>query len=141
MGSESAFGSGFGDTPTRGLQRYVRAVAVEVGSASGCWRADPGPPATAYLPVHGNLPSFPDRDLALLWDEEYGWAAAVRPRPAEAPVVITYRGGDVLPPAPEVAAYVAALRRGDHPGDPRPIRLRAYGTPDDLTDRLRAYRP
>jgi hypothetical protein len=129
------------DTPTRGLQRYVRAVAVELGLVGECWRANPGPPATAYLAVDGSLPLFPDRDFALLWDEEYGWAAAVRTRPAEPPVVITYRGGDVLPPAPEVAAYVAALRRGDHPGDPRPIRLRAYGAPDDLTDRLRAYRP
>ncbi|XVS67301.1 DUF6292 family protein [Actinosynnema sp. CA-299493] len=140
-GSEPRSGSGFEDTPTGGLQRYVRDVVVEVGSARGCWRADPGPPATAYLVVDGDLPSFPGRDFTLLWDEEYGWAAAVRTRPAEPPVVITYRGGDVLPPVPEVAAYVAALRRGDHPGDPRPIRLRAYGTPDDLTDRLRTYRP
>ena len=129
------------DTPTGGLQRYVRAVAVELGLAGDRWRADPGPPATACLVVDGNLPSFPGRGFALLWDEEYGWAGAVRARTAEPPVVITYRGGDVLPPAPEVAAYVAALRRGDHPGDPRPIRLRAYGVPDDLTDRLRAYRP
>ena len=141
MTPESGSGAGSEDTPTRGLQRYVRAAAVELGLAGECWRANPGPPATACLDVDGNLPSFPGRDFALLWDEEYGWAAAVRTRPAEQPVVITYRGGDVLPPAPEVAAYVAALRRGDHPGDPRPIRLRAYGTPDDLTDRLRTYQP
>lgn len=130
--------AGHDDTPTGGLRRYLRAVAVELGLAGRCRHADPGPPATAYLAVDGALPTFPDRDLALLWDEEYGWAAAVRTLPAEPPVVITYRGGDVLPPARDVAAYVAALRRGDHPGDPRPIRLRAYGSPDDLTDRLRA---
>ena len=130
----------FDDTPTSGLWRYVRAVAAELGLAGRCGRADPGPPATAYLAVDGDLPTLPGRDLALLWDEEYGWAAAVRPGPAEPPVVIAYRGGDVLPPVHDVAAYVAALRRGDHPGDPRPIRLRAYGTPDDLTDRLRSYR-
>lgn len=129
----------FEDTPTSGLHRYVRAVAVELGSASR-WHADPGPPATAYVPVTGALPTFPGREFVLLWDEEYGWAAAVRPAPGEPPVVITYRGDDVLPPARDVAAYVAALRHGDHPGDPRPIRLRAYGTPDDLTDRLRTYR-
>ncbi|PSL55737.1 hypothetical protein B0I31_10428 [Saccharothrix carnea] len=127
------------DTPTGGLRRYLRAVAVELGLAGQCWRADPGPPVTAYLAVDGNLPTFPDRDLALLWDEEYGWAAAVRTAPTDSPVVLTYCGGDVLPAPPSVADYVAALRRGDHPGDPRPIRLRAYGTPDDLTDRLRAY--
>ncbi|MCE7000698.1 DUF6292 family protein [Saccharothrix sp. S26] len=131
---------GLDDTPTGGLRRYVRAVAAELGLAGRRWRADPGPPASAYLKVDGTLPTFPDRDLLLLWDEEFGWAAALRATTAEPPVVISYRGGDVLPPAPEVAAYVAALRRGDHPGDPRPIRLRAYGTPDDLTDRLRAYR-
>ncbi len=130
---------GFDDTPTGGLHRYVRAVAVELGLAGQCRRANPGPPATAYLALDGTVPTFPDRDLALLWDEEYGWAAAVRTCPADPPVVITYRGGDVLPPAPDVAAYVAAVRRGDHPGDPRPVRLRVYGTPDDLTDRLRTY--
>ncbi|MGW4112444.1 DUF6292 family protein [Actinosynnema sp. NPDC004786] len=132
---------GFDDTPTRGLERYVGAVAAALGVTGGCWRTDPGPPATARLAVARPLPAFPDRDFTLLWDEEYGWAAAVRADSDDPPVVITYLGGDVLPPAPAVAAYVAALRQGTHPGDPRPIRLRTYGTPDDLVDRLCAYAP
>ncbi|MEU4745008.1 DUF6292 family protein [Actinosynnema sp. NPDC023658] len=121
------------------LARYVRAVAAGLGSAERRWSTDPGPPATAYLPLDPPLPSFPDRDLALLWDEEYGWAAAVRTRADEPPVVITYLGGDVLPTPADVAAFVAALRSGRHPGDPRPIRLRTYGGPDDLPGRLRAH--
>jgi hypothetical protein len=133
------FDPDLGDTPTRGLRRYVRAVAAGLGLAGQCWHVDPGPPATAGLAVDATLPSFPDRDFALLWDEEYGWAAAVRAGHDEPPVVITYLGGDVLPGAAEVVAFVAALRYDRHPGDPRPIRLRAYGTPDDLVDRLRAY--
>ncbi|NUT46763.1 MAG: hypothetical protein HOV94_05500 [Saccharothrix sp.] len=127
------------DAPTRGLRRYVEAVASGLGLSGPCWRTDPGPPATAYVAVEPGLPSFADRDFLLLWDEEYGWAAAVRPRSGEPPVVLTYRGGDVLAPVPDVVGYVAALRRGDHPGDPRPIRLRAYGAADDLVERLRGY--
>ncbi|WP_367127280.1 DUF6292 family protein [Saccharothrix sp. HUAS TT1] len=130
-----------GDTPTHGLRRYVRAVAVELGSAQRPPSTDAGPPATAYLALAGNLPSFPGRGFALVWDEEFGWAAAVRTDADEPPVVISYLGGDVLPTAAEVAAFVAALLRGGHPGDPRPIRLRAYGSADDFTDRLRACPP
>jgi hypothetical protein len=129
----------FDDTPVRGLQRYVRAVAAELGLTGECSCADPGPPATAYLAVEGNVPSLPDKDLALLWDEELGWAAAVETRSGEPPVVIAYLGGDVLPATADVAAFVAALLRGDHPGDPRPIRLRACGATDDLLDRLADY--
>nr|QEO73965.1 hypothetical protein [uncultured bacterium] len=129
----------FDDAPTRGLRRYVQAVAAELRLAGECSCADPGPPANAYLAVEGNLPSFPDRDLALLWDEEYGWAAAVETRSGEPPVVIAYLGGDVLPAVTEVAAFVAALLRDTHPGDPRPIRLRAYGAPDDFVHRLTHY--
>ncbi|WP_158839314.1 DUF6292 family protein [Saccharothrix deserti] len=131
----------YGDAPARGLQRYVRAVAAELGLDGECASADPGPPASAYLAVDGHLPSFPDRDLALMWDEEYGWAAAVETRSDEPPVVIAYLGGDVLPAPGTVAAFLTALLRGEHPGDPRPIRLRAYGAPDDLMDRLSAYPP
>ncbi|ONI85176.1 hypothetical protein ALI22I_31175 [Saccharothrix sp. ALI-22-I] len=131
----------FDDAPTRGLQRYVKAVAVELGLAGECTYADPGPPATAYLAVDGNLPSFPDRDLALQWDEEYGWAAAVETRSGEPPIVISYLGGDVLSTPAAVAAFLAALLHDAHPGDPRPIRLRAYGAADDFVDRLSTYPP
>lgn len=130
---------GFEDAQTLGLRRYVADVAAELGLAAECSGTDPGPPATAHLAVDGNLPSFPDRDLSLLWDEEYGWAAAVETRSGEAPVVISYLGGDVLAAKGDVAAFLTALRGGEHPGDPRPIRLRAYGAADDLVDRLGRY--
>lgn len=129
----------FDNTPTHGLQRYVTAVAAELGLAGECSSADPGPPATAYLAVRGYVPSLPDQDLALLWDEEFGWAGAVETRTGGPPVVISYLRGDVLPETADVAAFVAALLRGDHPGDPRPVRLRAYGAADDLMDRLSEY--
>jgi hypothetical protein len=129
----------FDNTPARGLQRYVTAVAAELGLVGECTCADPGPPATAYLAVEGYVPSLPDQDLALLWDEEFGWAGAVETLTGEPPVVIAYLRGDVLPATAEVAAFVAAMLRGDHPGDPRPMRLRAYGAADDLMDRLSGY--
>ncbi|WP_447002791.1 DUF6292 family protein [Saccharothrix isguenensis] len=129
----------FDNTPARGLERYVRAVAAELGLVSDCSAADPGPPATAYLAVEGAVPSLPGQDVSLLWDEEFGWAGAVETCSGEPPVVIAYLRGDVLPETAEVAAFVAALLRGDHPGDPRPVRLRAYGAADDLMDRLSGY--
>ncbi|MGV9301451.1 DUF6292 family protein, partial [Amycolatopsis sp. NPDC003676] len=31
----------------------------------------------AYVALDGHLPAYPGRDVALLWDEIHGWAAAV----------------------------------------------------------------
>lgn len=128
-----------GGVPVRGLRGYLCAVAAELGMAGDDACAEGGPPASAHLAVRGHLSSFPDRAVVLVWDEEYGWAAAVGIEQEDDLVVLSYLGDEVLPPAAAVAAFTRALLRGEHPGDPRPIRLRAVGDPDDLGDRLGRY--
>ncbi|MFT7834717.1 DUF6292 family protein [Saccharothrix sp. BKS2] len=122
--------------PVRGLRRYVGAVAAELGMTGEHGRAEGGPPARAHLAVPGRLPSFPDRVVVLVWDEEYGWGAAVAVERDDDLAVLSYLGGEVLPPAAAVAAFTRALLRGEHPGDPRPVRLRAVGDADGLVDDL-----
>lgn len=127
------------DAPVRGLRRYLDEVAAELGIPGECACADSGPPARAHLAVAGHLSSFPDHDLALVWDEEYGWGAAVEAERDDPPVVLAYLGVEVLPPAADVAAFTRAFLREEYPGDPRPVRLRAVGDADGLIDRLSRY--
>ena len=60
------------------------------------------------------VPGLPD---GLLWDERYGWAAAVESAACNKLVIVTYRGEDVLPPPDMVAAFAGAACRG-YPGRP-----------------------
>ena len=62
----------FDDAVTWGLRGYVRRVTAELGLTGECSYVQSEQPATAYLALDGRLPGFPDRDVALLWDEEHG---------------------------------------------------------------------
>ncbi|GAA0262435.1 DUF6292 family protein [Saccharothrix mutabilis subsp. mutabilis] len=110
----------FDDTTARWLRRYVDQVAAALGLGGECACVDAGPPANAYVALEGRVPSFPEWDVALLWDEERGWSAALETNSDE--VVLAYLGGPAVPPPAEVARFADELLRGLHPGDPRPVR-------------------
>ncbi|HEY0498638.1 MAG TPA: DUF6292 family protein [Kutzneria sp.] len=63
------------DTYGRELRAYVAEVATALGVGPESTMVDATAPASAYLALDGSAPSFPDRDLALLWDERTGWSA------------------------------------------------------------------
>ena len=67
----------FDDSAVRDLERYVRLVteALELRGESSYVHA--GDPANAYIALDGRLHHFPDSDVALLWDEQHGWSAAI----------------------------------------------------------------
>ncbi|MDT7800482.1 MAG: hypothetical protein QOI78_3915, partial [Actinomycetota bacterium] len=72
-------------------------------------------PVSAYVALDEHLPGYPGRDVALLWDEVHGWAAAIETHSGEDLVVVRYLGGPTITPAPEqVARFVTALREDDH---------------------------
>lgn len=129
----------------RGLRRYVALVAAELGVApDACWVEAPGHPMSAYLALSKRLPRHPDRDVALVWDKEHGWAVALETTPREWPlswqglIPLTYLGDDLLPAPSAVAAFVAALL--DHHGPGRPDAPTFSGADrDDLARRLIAY--
>lgn len=110
---------GPGDPETRGLQHYVRS-AVETLGLTGDSSYTQSEPLSLYLAVDGHLPDFPDRDVALLWDERHGWAGAVEAGCGEDLIVVSYLGGDPLPPPSALASYTSALLRGQAYGQSTP---------------------
>jgi hypothetical protein len=105
-----------------GLRRYTAQVAMAIGTgpeAAWCEWADA---PSAYIAVDGRLPEHPDRDAALTWTAERGWAVAVEPARGDDMLVTAALTGDVLPPADVVATWLRAVLAGrrTHPR-PRPI--------------------
>jgi len=113
------------DVFARRLRHYVSEVARALGVGPESTMADPATPASAYLALDGRVPGFPDRDLALLWDERHGWSAAVETHSGEDLVIVSYVDPmHGLVPSPRVLArFVAALRAGEHLGRADPSDL------------------
>jgi hypothetical protein len=103
----------FDDAVTWGLRGYVRRVTEELGLSGECSYVQAERPAGAYLALDGRLPGFPDRDVALLWDEESGWSAAVETHSGEDVIVQAQFGPDVVPPPAAVARWARGLLRGE----------------------------
>ena len=126
------------DSPAaNGLRRYIRLVADELGLTGESSYVQLEPPAHAYLAVDGRFKSFPARDVALLWDEEHGWAAGVETHSGEDVMVLAYLGKDVLPAPRTVARFVRSL--SGEAGPVEPPAFRRPGDHDDLETRLAAY--
>ena len=97
----------------RGLLNYLDDVACSLGIGLESCTIDLDPPVSAYMALDHRLPSFPARDLALLWDEVRGWSAAVETHSGEDLIVVSYLDSDVAaPPAEQVTRFVRELRRG-----------------------------
>ncbi|ROP34899.1 DUF6292 family protein [Saccharothrix texasensis] len=127
----------FDDAVTWGLRGYVRRVTEELGLTGECSYVQAERPAGAYLALDGRLPGAPDRDVALVWDEEHGWSAAIETHSGEDVLVQAHFGPDLLPPPRAVARWVRGLFRGERRS---PARFAAIpGATDDLADRLAPY--
>ncbi|WP_410574399.1 DUF6292 family protein [Amycolatopsis sp. cmx-4-61] len=124
--------------PARGLRCYLELVGAAVGAGPDLvvWMLDV--PATAYVPLVGRLPGFPELDLALVWDEQVGWAAAIEADSGYELIEVSYLSGDVLPVPAVVARFVASLLLGGRPGRPDRVPLREIGD-CDLDRRLAHY--
>ncbi|HEU5474991.1 MAG TPA: DUF6292 family protein [Actinophytocola sp.] len=122
--------------PARGLRRYLGEVcrALRVGPEASCWELDDR--ANAYVALDGRLPGYPRHDLALVWDEENGWAAALETQCGDDMIILCYLGGDILPHPRVVADFVAELRADEYPGQPDPPALRASFAEDGFEARL-----
>lgn len=119
-----------------GLRCYVESVAELLGIGPESTYCELNCPASAYLALAERHHSYPGRELALVWDEVYGWAAAVETASGEDLLVLGYLGAEIVPLPERVAGFVVRLL-GDHaptPGDPPAL-------PDcpDLINRLARY--
>jgi hypothetical protein len=102
-------------TTLSALREYLRAVTGELGIGLESCTVDQDSPVSAYVALDTRHPHYPDRDLALLWDERRGWAAAIETRSGEDLIVLRYLADDtVAPPPHRVARFVVALHDDDH---------------------------
>jgi hypothetical protein len=125
----------------RGLRRYAALVSDALGQTGDAYWVHAESPATVYVPLDERVPAFPDRDLALLWDERHGWCGAIETASGEDLIVLSYLGVDILPPPRLVARFTADLVAGNGPGQAAPPAFRAAGVDDDLGERLAEYAP
>lgn len=122
---------------THGLRGYVSAVATAIGSGGEACTFDFGAPASAYVALDWRLATHPTRDVALLWDEAYGWSAAIETHSGEDLIVIAYLGGPPVADPRAVVRFVADVRAGLAAAvPPEPAQL----SRDELIERLARYR-
>jgi hypothetical protein len=110
----------------RTLRGYLAIVATALGVGLESCMLDIDTPVSAYLAVDQKLAAFPDRDVAVLWDEEHGWAVAAETHCGEDLIVLAYLDTDtVVPPADLIVQFVEELCVGNTELgrlDPPPIR-------------------
>jgi uncharacterized protein DUF6292 len=129
------------DKPAKGLGRYVRAVAAQLGLPAVAADYELDEPATAYIALDQRSNKHRELDLMLLWHEEHGWAVAVETDPSDPAIVLAYLGDRVLPHPGAVADAVRALLAGERAGQPDPPVFRTASDLDELDDLLAAYAP
>ncbi|MBB3050900.1 hypothetical protein FHS23_001923 [Prauserella isguenensis] len=122
------------------LHAYVSAVAAALSPDDGSpaqYTCDASAtPVGAYIAVDGHLPTFPDRDVALIWDEHHGWGMAIETHSGEDLLMVSYLGGSDPVPEPErVARFARRILDGAMPGQPAPPEFAAV---PDLPRRLAA---
>lgn len=99
----------------RGLAGYLGAIGTALGVGLESCTIDAYSPASAYLALDWQQRRCPGVELALLWDERCGWAAALEGEAAEDFTILGYLGGDVLPEPEVVARFAAAAQHGTLP--------------------------
>ena len=126
----------FDDSVVRGLRHYVQLVSHALGLRGECSYLHTDEPASAYIALEGELRNFPSHDVALLWDENYGWSIAIETDSGVDLLVVAHLGQDVLPPPETVAAWTKNLFRQNPAPDSG-----AYPTlpTDDVRRRLASY--
>ncbi|WIY00736.1 DUF6292 family protein [Amycolatopsis mongoliensis] len=122
------------------LWSYLADVTAALGVGPESCTVDHDSPVSAYVALDERLPGYPGRDVALLWDEVRGWAAAVETHSGEDLIVVRHLGGPTVTPRPaDVARFVKALREDDHRvGRLDPPEIRTAAGPAALDATLRA---
>ncbi|WP_290056199.1 DUF6292 family protein [Amycolatopsis solani] len=123
----------------RELRGYVEAVAKAVGVGPESCASDAGTPAAAYVALDWRPARFPGHDLALVWDERHGWAAAIEGTAGDPSTVLAHLGGEAVPEPRAVVRFLAAVRAGDPGAGPSEApALREAGDHEQLLSALLA---
>jgi hypothetical protein len=115
----------YDSTEIRGLREYIELVADAVGLTDPSWFVQTDQPANAYIALAERLPLFPNRDVALLWDEDTGWALGLESTSSGELLVLRRLCDEVVPSPEDVAAAVreAFVRPSARVPDPAPRRV------------------
>lgn len=116
------------DRTAHELRHYLASVAELVGVGCEACSIQLDHPVCAYIAVDQRLPTFPQRDVALLWDERHGWALAIETHGGSDLIVLGYLAGGLLPSPFDVAAYLKRAVDGGGTGQswpPPPSRIDA----------------
>jgi hypothetical protein len=97
-----------------GLHNYTAQTANATGTGPEAAWSEWADKPSAYIALESRLPDHPDRDAALIWAAEQGWAVAVETGCGEDLLITASLDGDVLPPPATVAAFVRAVMTGRH---------------------------
>ena len=106
---------------SRRLADYVHQVAAAIGVSADGISHEVTDTATAYIPLDQRSTTQPAHDLMLVWDERLGWYIAAETTPAEAPVVIAYLEGELVPPPRAVARFATDTTGGKRANRIRPV--------------------
>lgn len=120
------------DSADAALHAYVGAIAQHFGVPPEHTSCDAGTPATACIGFD-RCNAVP-HDLALVWDERLGWAAAVQV-PGGERIPFTYLGTSAVPPLSAVTSFLTDLVADRERGQHRPP---DFGPCTDLPDKLTA---
>ncbi|HEY4460536.1 MAG TPA: DUF6292 family protein [Pseudonocardiaceae bacterium] len=94
-------------TDSAALRGYLATVASGLGIGLESCTIDIDAPMSAYLAMDHKVAAYPDRDVALLWDERGGWSLAVETHSGEDLIVLAdLHADEVRPPAERVVAFV-----------------------------------
>jgi hypothetical protein len=118
-------GQGGAPVLSRSLAHYVRKVAAAIGVPADAVGYEVSDTATAYIGLAERSAQHAGRDLMLVWDERLGWFVGVETHPDEAPLVVCYLGGDVVPAPATIARFVAETVAGRRTERLRPVLPRA----------------
>jgi hypothetical protein len=124
------------DAFTAGLRAYTSSVAAALGVGPESCCLDTAECAAVYVAVDERIAGFPDREVALLWDEETGWSVAVETSGGEALVLVAALDGDLLPEPAEIARWVALVASDG--AQPMVVQKHSVDR-DELTGRLAHY--
>lgn len=97
-----------------GLRHYTAQIAAAVGAGPEAVWCEGADAPSAYVALDHRLPGHPDRDVALIWAAERGWAVAVETGCGEDLLITASLGGDVLPAPETVATWVRSVLAGKH---------------------------
>lgn len=120
------------------LCHYIESVAAEFGVGLESCTIDEDTPVSAYLALDIPLPHLPDRDVALLWDEERGWTIGIEGRWGEDLLPARHLGESLCPPPARVRRFVSDVPTVTHPrhSDTSPPMFRTASDHDALANVL-----